>query len=223
MNYFITGTDTGIGKTAVTCGLLDALSASGKRVAGMKPVAAGTDATGCNEDVTALLACSMPGLAPRTVNPYVFKAPTAPSIAATLERRSVEWIPLNVAYHTLSAAAEVVLVEGVGGWRVPLGEDLPQADLPRRWSLPVILVAGIRLGAINHTLLTVEAIRNDGCTLFAWIANVIDSSYPYVEDTIATLRTRIDAACLARIPWSDAPIREHMANHLRTVAIALKN
>ena len=223
MNCFITGTDTGVGKTAVTCGLLTALRTNGKRVAGMKPVAAGIDAAGFNEDVTALHACSIPGLAASTVSPYIFKAPTAPHIAARLENRVVEWMPLAIAYHALAAAVEVVLVEGVGGWQVPLSEDLMQAELPRRWSLPVILVAGIRLGALNHTLLTVAAIKQDRCTLLGWIANVIDPVYPYAEDTITALTARIDAPCLARIPWSGAPTQEFMASQLTAVAIALED
>lgn len=222
MNCFITGTDTGIGKTAVTCGLLTALSACGKRAAGMKPVATGADAAGFNEDVMALLASSMPGLATRAVNPYAFKAPTAPHIAASLEHRVVEWNPLTMAYQTLLMAAEVVLVEGVGGWRVPLSQEITQAELSRRWSLPVILVVGIRLGAINHTLLTVEAIKNDCCSLLGWIANVIDPSYSYVEDTIATLTARVDARCLALVPWSGTPTPAYMASQLSAVAMALK-
>ena len=223
MNCFISGTDTGIGKTTVTCGLLTALRARGTRAAGMKPVATGIDLHGCNEDVVALHASSMAGLARSTVNPYLFKAPVAPNIAADLENRVVTWPPLTAAFNALTAAAEVVLVEGVGGWRVPFGRELMQAALPRRWSLPVIVVAGIRLGAINHTLLTVDAIKHDRCLLFGWIANVIDPEYPYVEETIATLATHIDVPLLARIPWAATPTREFMASQLAAVAIALEN
>ncbi len=223
MNCFISGTDTGVGKTAVTCGLLLALRARGTRAAGMKPVAAGVALDGRNEDVVALHASSMAGLPPNAVNPYLFKAPVAPNIAANLEKRVITWPQLTAGFRTLSAAAEVVLVEGVGGWRVPFSEELMQAALPQSWSLPVILVVGIRLGAINHTLLTVAAIAHDRCPLFGWIANVIDPEYSYVEETIASLATRIEAPLLARIPWSGTPTSEFMAGQLAAVAHALES
>jgi dethiobiotin synthetase len=222
MNCFISGTDTGVGKTAVTCGLLLALRARGIRAAGMKPVAAGVAPEGHNEDVVALCSSSMAGLPASAVNPYLFKAPVAPNIAAKLENRVITWSELTAGFHTLSAVAEIVLVEGVGGWRVPFSPDLMQAALPQSWSLPVILVVGIRLGAINHALLTVEAIAHDRCALYGWIANVIDPEYPYVEDTITSLTARIEAPLLAHIPWSDTPSSEFMAAQLATVAHALE-
>lgn len=221
MNYFISGTDTGIGKTVVTCGLLVALRARGIHAAGMKPVAAGLAQDGSNEDVVSLQASSMAGLPPEAVNPYLFKAPVAPNIAAKLENRVITWPSLTAGFRTLTAVAEVVLVEGVGGWRVPLSEELMQAALAQTWSLRVILVVGIRLGAINHTLLTVEAITRDHIPLFGWIANVIDPAYPYAEATIDSLAARIDAPLLARVPWSDSPTADFMASQLATVASAL--
>jgi len=223
MNYFITGTDTGVGKTAVTCGLLQALHAAGRRVAGMKPVAAGTDAAGLNDDIEALRACSAPDLPPPALNPYLFPAPTSPHIAARLAHRRAEWPVIERAYERLASAVDVVLVEGAGGWRVPLNEHQFLSETPGRLGLQIILVAGIRLGSINHTLLTAEAIARDGYALHGWIANVVDPAYPYASDTIDTLATGIGAPCLARIPWSSAPTPAFMCSHLLAAAAALED
>lgn len=224
MNYFVAGTDTGVGKTAVTCGLLAALQARGRRVAGMKPVAAGTDTLGHHEDVEALRRwSSVPGLPAEALNPYLFAAPTSPHIAARHAGCSIEWAPLAAAYARLTEAVEMVLVEGAGGWRVPLSDDLLLSDLPRRLNLPVILVAGIRLGAINHTLLTVDAIRHDGCELRGWIANIVDPTYGYAEESIESLVSRIDAPCLARVPWLATPTPSSMRRQLTSAATALED
>lgn len=223
MNFFITGTDTGVGKTVVTCALLRALRARGWRVAGMKPVAAGIDAEGRNEDVEALRAASEADLPAASVNPCLFAAPTAPHIAAAREGRTIEWACLDRAYRDLAARADRVLVEGVGGWQLPLGSGLDLADLPRRWNLPVVLVVGIRLGALNHALLTAEAIVRSGCVLAGWVANLVDPGYEYAAETLAALRERIPASCLASLPWRPgaglgAPWRE-----LTEAAVALEH
>ncbi|MSR16126.1 MAG: dethiobiotin synthase [Gammaproteobacteria bacterium] len=201
MNVFIAGTDTEIGKTGATCGLLKALSNRGHRVAGMKPVAAGTTGDGLNPDAIALLRSSCPGLLYEWVNPCVFQAPTAPNIAADLEGRKIVWEAIEAAYRILSANADLVVLEGIGGWRVPLAPGLFASDIPKRLGLPVVLVSGIRLGAVNHTLLTAEAIERDGCRLLGWLANVIDPAYPYTMATIETLKRHITAPCLGEIPW----------------------
>ncbi|MGE0334587.1 MAG: dethiobiotin synthase [Gammaproteobacteria bacterium] len=223
MNYFIAGTDTGAGKTAVTAGLLAAWRSRGRRVAGMKPVAAGTDAVGRNEDVDALAAASTPGLPAAALNPYLFPAPTSPHVAARLAGARIDVALLDAAYATLAAATDQLLVEGAGGWRVPLTDAVLMSDLARRWQLPVVLVAGIRLGAINHTLLTVEAIARDGCRLRGWIANVVDPVYAYADATIDTLIARIEAPCLVRLPFVPGLRSAGLAERLTDVASALED
>ncbi len=203
-SWYITGTDTGAGKTFFTAGLLRAFTANGLSVAGMKPVAAGVGADGRNEDVVALCAASSPSLSEILLNPYTFQAPTAPDFAALREHRYVEWPVLNAAYLALCAAAQLVLVEGVGGWCVPLnrGANLWQADLARRWNLPVLLVVGIKLGAINHGLLTAGAILRDGCSLGGWVANMLDPDYEFAAETVQLLKDEIKAPCLGELRWS---------------------
>ncbi len=204
MNVFIAGTDTEVGKTTVTCGLLKALLLRGRRAVGMKPVAAGPMPNGANPDAAALRYHSSDDPPYRWVNPYSFDAPTAPSIAAAMEGREFDWPLVENAYTNLMDHAEVVLVEGIGGWRVPLSAHVMASEIPKRFNLPVILVAGIKLGAINHTLLTADAIVADGCTLLGWIANVTAPAYRYTEATIAELKRCITAPCLGEIPWVEA-------------------
>lgn len=225
MNYFVTGTDTEIGKTTITGGLLLAFAAHGRRAAGMKPVAAGFahDSRPVSEDAEQLIACSVPGLTYQAVNPYLLKAPTSPHIAALLEQRIIEWSPIATAFKYLSRAAEVVLVEGVGGWHVPLSTELMLADIPRRLNLPVILVAGIRLGAINHTLLTAQAIGADGCRLCGWIANIVDRDYAYSAESLATLRERLKVPCLAVVPWTATPAPHEIMQSLLHVPALLES
>lgn len=202
---YITGTDTGAGKTFVTAGLLRALSLRRVRAVGMKPVAAGVDAHGINDDVAKLRAVIPPEIDSTLINPYCFAAPTAPEFAAEQERRSVQWPTLDHAYRQLEARAERVLVEGVGGWRVPLNraQRLWQSDLAQRWQLSVLLVVGIKLGAINHALLTAEAILRDMGQLTGWIANIIDPNYSFAAHTIALLEEEIESPCLGHLEWQD--------------------
>jgi dethiobiotin synthetase len=220
VNFFITGTDTEIGKTTVTCGLLSALSRRGRRVAGMKPVASGLT-NGVNADAAALLKYSVPGLPYEWVNPCLFCAPTAPSIAATLEHDAVSWPAIVEGYTSLTHATELVLVEGVGGWRVPLSDSLMASDIPKRLALPVILVVGVKLGAINHALLTAEAIVADGCEIQGWIANVIDPDYAFAAATIEELKRRLPTPCLGEIPWLAAPFPS-VTNRLTHAALVLE-
>jgi len=189
--WFIAGTDTEIGKTFTACALLHAARARGFSAIGMKPVAAGTEADGSNEDVEQLRAASSPAISlalPReAVNPYLFQAPIAPHIAAAEEGMEVDFGHINAAYRNLAARAEVVVVEGVGGFRVPLGPALDSADLAVELGLPVILVVGMKLGCINHALLTAQAIRASGCTLAGWVANRVVPAQLAFEDNLATL------------------------------------
>ncbi len=196
---FITGTDTGIGKTFVSVALLHALRAVGLRAVGMKPVASGCVATAAglrNEDALVLQAASDDAPEYTQVNPLAFAAPVSPHLAAAAEGRRVELAPVQAAYARLAARADVLVVEGVGGWLAPLSDTLAAADLARVLGLPVILVVGLRLGCLNHALLSARAIAADGCTLLGWIGNRIDPAMQDAEGNLATLRARLPAPCL---------------------------
>lgn len=212
--YFVTGTDTGVGKTFATCALLHAARRQGLQVLGMKPVAAGVDGNGRNEDVERLIAAASIAAPRELVNPYCFDAAAAPHIAATVEGRSIDPRRIVAAARDLAARADLLLVEGVGGFRVPLGDDVDTADLAVRLGLPVILVVGLRLGCLNHALLTSEAIRSRGLRLAGWIANGIDPDLSWPMENIAALRERIAAPLLGVLPWQDDADPAAAAEHL---------
>lgn len=199
--FFITGTDTGVGKTFAACALLHAAHARGLGTLAMKPVAAGVDAQERNEDVERLIAASSIKAARELVNPYCFDAPIAPHIAAANEGRTIEPDRILHAFGKLAGRADFVLVEGVGGFRVPLAEDFDTADLAVRLGLPVILVVGLRLGCLNHALLTAEAIRARGLPLTGWIANRIDPAMPHWQKNLAALQEGLAAPLLGTLPW----------------------
>ncbi len=204
MDCFITGTDTGIGKSVVTAALLRGLAARGCRAAGMKPVAAGATRDGdelINEDAELLRACATVELPRALVCPCLYAAPTAPHIAAHAEGRSIELARITDAYAEIRRQADVVLVEGIGGWALPLGPDTMLSDLVARLRLPVLLVVGVRLGALNHALLTARAIAADGARLVGWVANIVDPAYPYATATVEAIGERIDAPCFGRVDW----------------------
>ncbi len=193
---FITGTDTGIGKTTVSCALLHALRGRGLRAAGMKPVASGCERTPDgwrNDDALQLLAASDPQADYALVNPYAFPDPTAPELAAADVGVTVELAPLRVAFDALSAQADIVVVEGVGGWAAPLSAQLDQCELARAFGIPVLLVVGLRLGCINHARLSARAIRADGLHLLGWIGSAVDADFRRSEETVAILDRVIDA------------------------------
>lgn len=212
-SYFITGTDTGVGKTYISSGLVRHFSSQGKHVAGMKPVASGCELSEhgiwqgqlVNDDVVALYEAGNVKAPLELINPYHFTPAIAPHIAA--EKAGVE-IDLDVilrSYHTLAEMADVVIVEGAGGFFVPLNDQHTLADLAVKLNLPVILVVGMRLGCINHALLTVEAIKARGLQLAGWVANQIDPDMSMFEENLASLRKRIDAPCLSVVAWQGNP------------------
>jgi dethiobiotin synthetase len=203
--WFITGTDTEVGKTFTTCALLLALKAKGRRAVGMKPVAAGTDAAGNNDDVEQLKAASGVKADARLINPYLFEPAIAPHIAATEAGVHIDIERITEAFDQLREQADTVLVEGVGGFCVPLGDSCDAADLAKQLGLPIILVVGLRLGCINHALLTVEAIAARGLTLAGWIANRIDPHMQRWEENLAALHQRIAAPLLGVIPPDSTP------------------
>lgn len=200
--YFITGTDTGVGKTFVSCMLLKAFAQQGLRTVGMKPVASGCRVDNgrlISEDVEQLLAAGNVNVSPDDINPYAFEPPLAPHIAS--RRAGVEIALESVLgqYALLRARADVVVVEGVGGFRVPLNDRQDTADLAVALGLPVILVVGMRLGCLSHALLTAEAIVRTGLPLAGWIANEVVPGMEAFEENIAALEMRIPATHIATV------------------------
>jgi dethiobiotin synthetase len=220
---FITGTDTGVGKTLAACALVHALVDSGLEVAPMKPVAAGAivhDGGWANEDTIALLrAAGRDAARTPDANPVLLREPMAPHIAAARERREITLEPIVAAYERLRATAQFVVVEGVGGFRVPLSATLDTADMARAFALPVVLVVGLRLGCLNHALLTADAIRDSGLTLAGWIANAIDPEMEAREENVAALRERLSAPLLGEIPYSPRPVPPALARYLDVTAL----
>jgi dethiobiotin synthetase len=201
MNYFVTGTDTHVGKTLISCALLHGFAAQGKSVVGMKPVAAGCNNDGQNEDVVQLRAASNVEVSNELTNPFCFLPAIAPHLAAQQAGIEIQLPRILDAYQKLGAQAEVIIVEGVGGLCVPLNAQQDSADMLKALGLPIILVVGIRLGCLNHALLTVEAINARGLTLAAWVANIIDENMPHLEENIAALQQRIAAPLLGIVPF----------------------
>jgi dethiobiotin synthetase len=213
--WFITGSDTGVGKTLVACALLRALARRGMSAIGMKPVAAGLDACGRNDDVEALCAAASEQAPRRMINPYALSAAVAPHLAAAEEAREIRFAPILGAFADLRRRADAVIVEGVGGFLVPLGPDGDAADLARALGLPVILVVGVRLGCINHALLSQEAVLGRGLKLAGWVANRIDPAMSRADANVATLRERLTAPLLGDIPFMAAADAERAADALR--------
>lgn len=202
--YFVTGTDTGVGKTTISSALVHQFAALGLRSVGMKPVASGCvlqDGVLLSEDVQQLKAASNLTLPLSDINPYAFEPAIAPHIAASQAGAEIDLSVIQAAYARLEAAADVVIVEGVGGFRVPLNDTVDTADLAVALGLPVILVVGLRLGCINHALLTAEAIAARGLTLAGWIANRIDPAMSMQEENLQALSLRLQAPCLGVVPW----------------------
>lgn len=201
--YFITGTDTGVGKTLVSCALLQAFAVSGRSVVGMKPVAAGCNSTlegmQC-EDVTLLRASSSMDAPPAWVNPYPLNAAVAPHLAAVQDGILLELEVMLDAYQQLSRIADVVIVEGVGGWMVPFNDQQTSADLAQQLDLPIILVVGMRLGCLNHALLTAQAIQASGLVLHGWVANQIDPEMAMFDENVQSLSARLAAPLLGVVP-----------------------
>ena len=205
---FVAGTDTGIGKTHVACTLLHALRAQGLRACGMKPVASGCAETPeglRNEDALALLAAGSAPLPYARINPVALRQPLSPHLAAAHEGVTIALPPLRAAFDALRAEHDAVVVEGVGGWRVPLAPGLFASAIAKQWNLPVILVVGLRLGCLSHSLLSAEAILADGCRLAGWIGNRIDPAMEAVEENLATLRELLPAPCLGVLPHGVPP------------------
>jgi len=228
LSLFVTGTDTEIGKTLVSCALLRGFARAGLSAAAMKPIAAGAyfnaqDGLWHNEDADLLDAAAGALLPPEMRTPYLLKAPAAPHIVAAQEGVTLKLGPIVDCHREAMRRADVVLVEGVGGFRVPLDDEQDTADLAVALALPVVLVVGLRLGCINHALLTADAIAARGLRLIGWVANLVDPAMHYVDQNIETLRLRLtrehEAPLIGRVPHLTPPSPEHASKHLDIEAL----
>ena len=203
--WFVVGTDTGIGKTHATCALLHALARRHARVCGMKPIAAGGVQTAdgfSNEDSIAHRAASTVRVPPELDNPILLPEPLSPHLAAARTGTTISFDVVLNAVAELRARTDALVVEGAGGFLVPLSETQTGADLAVALQMPLVLVVGMRLGCLNHALLTAEAIRARGLVLAGWIANRVDPDFLCPEENLAYLRAHLDAPLLADLPYS---------------------
>lgn len=201
---FVAGTDTGVGKTFVSTVLIRALTRSGIRVAGMKPVAAGAEQTAAglrNEDALALAAAANVAAPYEAVNPYCLVAPVSPHLAAADEGVTIDTSFIRQQLDALDRIADFVVVEGAGGWLAPIGETRTMADVALALDLPVLLVVGLRLGCLNHSLLTLRAIETCGLRFAGWIGNRIDPRLERAEENIATLGRMLGCPPIGIQPW----------------------
>lgn len=215
--YFVTGTDTGVGKTLVSAALLHLLAARQKKVIGMKPVASGCRKTSeglRNDDAEMLMAASTVKADYKDVNPYAFEPAIAPHLAAKEASVKIELQIILDHFERLQQSADAVVVEGVGGWMVPLGRIITGEHLAKTLGLPVILVVGVRLGCLNHALVTARAIEAAGLRLSGWVANLVDPAMERVNDNLHTLEKRLAAPFLGTVPWQQTPDYRHAAIHL---------
>jgi dethiobiotin synthetase len=220
--FFVTGTDTGVGKTLVACALLRAFAARGLKAVGMKPVASGAERRGddlVNDDVEQLIAAGNVAAPRGLVNPYCFEPPIAPHIAARQAGTAISFERIEESRRGLAARAEVVIVEGVGGFRVPLGADGDTAALAGRLALPLVLVVGMRLGCLNHALLTADAIAVRRLKLAGWIANHVDPGMSAQDENVRSLEQLIEAPLIARVGYCAQPQPAVVAALLDTFAL----
>ena len=218
--FFVTGTDTGVGKTFVAAALTRALVEQGIRTAVMKPVAAGgieTAAGFANDDALELLGASNVKAAYRDVNPYLLRAPASPHLAARAEGVAIRIDAIQAAYRRIASGADLVLVEGAGGWFAPISATETMADIATALELPVLLVVGLRLGCLNHALLTREAVRARGLRFAGWVANAIDPQMRLRQENIDTLAARFGCDPLLSIPHGAALTQDESARAATTL------
>jgi dethiobiotin synthetase len=219
---FVTGTDTEIGKTLVSAAILHKLVQRGQRACGMKPIAAGAeerDGELHNEDAAMLRAAGNVHLPQHITTPFMLREPCAPHIAASLEGVRIEPVPILTAYAEILGASDATVVEGVGGFCVPFSDDFDSADLAVQLGLPVIMVVGLRLGCINHALLTAEAIVARGLVLAGWVANQVDPDMRFADENVAALQQRMPAPLLGRVPRLDQPSAADAAAYIELAGV----
>ena len=217
LGYFVTGTDTGVGKTLIAGALLYRLARQGYSTVGMKPVAAGCDEVPggmINEDVESLRRAGTMATEPTEICPYLLPAPIAPHIAAAETDVRIELATIMARFRALAMRVDAVVVEGVGGFRVPLNQRHDTADLAALLGLPLILVVGMRLGCLNHALLTAEVIQSRGLRLAGWVANQIDPKMLRLEQNVAALAERLPCPLIVSLPFLDAPDARRIESQL---------
>ncbi len=220
---FITGTDTDVGKTVIASGLLAAANQAGLRTAAIKPIAAGCELTEqgmTNDDALQLQAAASHRLSYQQINPVALEPAIAPHIAANEAGKRLSAARLTGFCRGLSLLpVDLVVLEGAGGWRVPINERETLADVARELNCAVIVVVGMRLGCLNHTLLTIEAIRRDGLKVAGWVANIIDPDMPRLDENIDTLKQRIAEPCLGTVPRLKDLSPQQVAKYLTVPAL----
>ena len=216
MKLLVSGTDTAIGKTVVACSILRGLHARGVRSIGMKPVAAGITTQGTWDDLEQINRASSVSAAVEYTAPYRLRAPASPHFAAQEDGLTIRQEVILAALDHLEQLAEVVVIEGVGGFRVPLSGELDSADLAKAIDAPILMVVPMRLGCINHALLTAETIAGRGLTLLGWAANAgIDPDYSRIAQTVDTITSRIHTPCIGTLPrFAECDFGQNGANHL---------
>ena len=217
LNFFITGTDTEIGKTRFTVSLMAMLKKNGFSVMGMKPFATGATMTKevlINEDAKLIMQNCSKSVPYDLINPFVCELPAAPTIAANKENVSVDLDQIIKNYNTLKSMADAMVVEGIGGWRVPITNEYYLTEFVKRLNLSVILVVGIRLGCINHAILTAETIRADGQNLHSWTSNHLDRVYSYGEETVKILQKTLNCPHTADFSYCSDFDPEKLAGHI---------
>lgn len=215
--FFVTGTDTGAGKTFTSTVLLHALRQRGLRAVGMKPIASGSEETPeglRNEDALALQAASHPRPDYALVNPWALREPTAPEIAARIDGVEVTMPPIVAAFEQLKREADVVLVEGVGGFLAPVNAQLDQCALPRTLGLSVLVVVGLKLGCINHARMTVDAVQSRGFRVLGWIASEVEPTMLFPDDYFEALKAALPIPCLGRLPNAPGADPATLTRHL---------
>ncbi len=222
-NYFVAGTDTGVGKTQITTGLIALAKAQGLTAYGLKPIAAGceqTDVGWVNEDALQIQQVNAVAIEYAQINPVALKAPLAPHIAAAQEGRQLTLSLIEESVReALTYPADLRLIEGAGGWRIPLSATEQLADLPKRLNTPVILVVAMRLGCLNHALLTAQAIAADGLALAGWVANSTGGPMDELEENINTLRQYLPVPCLGCVPYLSDLTPNNVASYLTLPAL----
>jgi dethiobiotin synthetase len=219
---FVTGTDTEIGKTLISAAILHKLVQHGQRACGMKPIAAGAeerDGELHNEDAAMLRAAGNVHLPQHITTPFMLREPCAPHIAAELEGVRIEPVPILTAYAEILGASDATVVEGVGGFCVPFSDEFDSADLAVQLNLPVIMVVGLRLGCINHALLTAEAIVARGLVLAGWVANQVDPDMRFADENVAALAQRMPAPLLGRVPRLNQPSAADAAAYIELAGV----
>lgn len=222
--YFVAGTDTEVGKTFASCVLLKAAEQQGCRTLALKPVAAGAELLALengqkqwqNEDAQALLQAMSVKLPYAQINPVVLETPASPHIAAALESKNLQVNRIaGYCRGALMTPADFILIEGAGGWRVPISPTETMADLAKQLELKVILVVALRLGCLNHALLTAEAIRRDGLELAGWVGNTLQQeSMSFQKENIATLVSGLGAPCLGILPYDEQAHAENLTKYI---------